>query len=56
MTKYEEYQICKERGHISNGQLLCGIPPKYICEKCGATFWTEFISKEENTPGPDNET
>lgn len=38
-TKYQEYLICKERGHTPSGQITASIPPQNICAKCGTYYW-----------------
>lgn len=60
MGKYEEYLICKVRGH--NPDPLRGATmnavfnavPRYVCVHCGTDFWTttETIEHEANAPKP----
>lgn len=38
-SRYEEYLICKERGHTPSGIVTASIPPQNICERCGTYYW-----------------
>ena len=56
--KYDEYLICKERGHEpdkNQGAMLnavWGSVPKHTCRHCGTTYWTtvETTNHEANAP------
>jgi hypothetical protein len=63
MSKYEEYLICKVRGHNpdpnrgSTMNASYNAVPTYICVYCGTTYWTTTTTEEheENAPTPDQE-
>lgn len=53
---YEEYLICKERGHTPSNMTTASIPPQSICAKCGTYY---YFSRPElvetmNIPTPDD--
>ena len=50
--QYQEYLICKERGHKDSGHRLASDPPWNVCSKCGAWYRTECKLIEANIPGP----
>lgn len=52
-SRYEQYQICKERGyHSSNlsGGMVKGVHGFYTCPWCGVSYWEEVIRHESNIP------
>lgn len=63
MSKLEEYEICKIRGHyadLSRGVTInaaYNAVPKSICLFCGSTYWnsTTTVFFEENAPTPPKE-
>lgn len=38
-TPYEQYLICKERGHSPSGFVTGSIPPQQTCKYCGTYYW-----------------
>jgi hypothetical protein len=59
-SAYEEYQICKERGHGPSSMQTASLPPWHICDRCG-TYWryerkmVEMrIPDKDGTPNWDN--
>lgn len=53
-TKYQEYLICKERGHQSSGVVLDSFPPWSVCKNCGTGYrFSEPQLIEINRPAPD---
>ncbi len=54
MTKRQQYQICKLRGHTSNGVVLTVSPLLFICRHCGTHYRSKTVLEEYNIP-PDDE-
>lgn len=60
MSEYEEYLICKVRGHEADtmpggvSYAIQGLPTLYTCKYCGSTFWTTTTVEhhKKNTPAP----
>ncbi|MEI7632123.1 MAG: hypothetical protein WCJ60_02270 [bacterium] len=56
MTKYEQYLICKERGHKGNGSTtsyaIANSPVFQECGYCGTTFWTTTITEQHEKNAP----
>jgi len=50
MDKYQEYLICKERGHVDSGVRLASNPPWLVCVKCGTSYRHEVKLIEMNIP------
>ena len=36
--RWEQYQICQDRGHVPSNVWTTGEPPYAICEKCGTKY------------------
>lgn len=47
---YEEYLICKERGHELSGIMLASYPPWNTCRKCGTHYRIQEELIESNIP------
>lgn len=62
MSEYEEYLVCKKRGHEADPKAgvfsyaIEGSPQFKTCKYCGTTFWTttEVTEHEKNAPAPPN--
>lgn len=58
MSKYEEYLICKERGHTPDplqGATMNAIYNavfKYVCVYCGTTYWTTTKTEKHESDAP----
>lgn len=53
MNKYQEYLICKVRGHVSDGNITGHeYATYYHCKYCGTKYWTTTATRlhEENIP------
>lgn len=50
--RYEQYLICKQRGHTRGEKVIIGHPygirERDLCKDCETIFWSEF--KELNAP------
>lgn len=46
-SKYEEYLLCKDRGHKESGLVLTSYPPWNVCKYCGTAYRDE---EELNAP------
>lgn len=61
MGNYEQYLICKERGHESNGSSFSYAIPNavswYTCKYCCTRYATQTTTEllEENVPKPPKE-
>ena len=53
-TRYEEYLICKERGHAPPSTVTASIPPQNVCSRCGTYYWYERVLHEHSQPEPDD--
>jgi hypothetical protein len=53
MTRREEYEICRVRGHEPSGIQLGSNPPMNVCRHCGAGYRYARTLVETNVP-PDN--
>lgn len=51
-SRWDAYQICRERGHQASGELLTSNPPMNVCMYCGAWFRYERQLVEGNVPEP----
>lgn len=49
--RLEAYNVCNERSHESDGQLLTSNPPWMVCKFCGTYFRYEQRLIESNVPG-----
>lgn len=38
MSKYDEYLICRDRGHVASGYRFLINPPLDVCSKCGTEY------------------
>lgn len=55
MDRWNEYQVCKERGHVDSGIQLSSLPPFNVCAKCGTHYrWSQELV-EKNIPKADDE-
>lgn len=54
MNNYEQYLVCNERGHVSNGKswINDGKVVWYTCKYCGTKFGTQITEIEKNVPKP----
>lgn len=52
-TRYDEYLICKERGHDPLPIVMPTNPPKRKCSRCRTTYWTTTTLHESNAPKPE---
>lgn len=48
-SKFEEYQICQERGHEASA-ITASIPPQSICSRCGTYYYYSSELVEHNVP------
>ena len=44
------YEVCKARGHTSNGLTLTSNPPWEVCKYCGTHYRLEIMQIERNVP------
>ena len=50
MSRHEQYQICKQRGHQPEARILASDPPWNVCKHCGTHYRTETKVIERNVP------
>lgn len=51
-SRYEEFLICKERGHTASDITLACNPPLSVCRLCGTQYRYDRVLYEQNKPEP----
>lgn len=48
--RYEQYLICKQRGHVANENTSFYFGTRSSCKHCQVVFWNETVVQEMFVP------